>query len=30
MPEPADTADFFRPRLAEMIDLRHLTVGLNI
>jgi IS5 family transposase len=23
MPEPADTADFFRPRLAEMIDLRH-------
>ena len=23
MPEPADTVDFFRPRLAEMIDLRH-------
>lgn len=23
MPETTDTADFFRPRLAEMIDLRH-------
>lgn len=23
MPEPCDTPDFFRPRLAEMIDLRH-------
>ena len=23
MPEPTATADFFRPRLAEMIDLRH-------
>lgn len=23
MPEPCDTRDFFRPRLAEMIDLRH-------
>ena len=23
MPEPADTVDFFRPRLAEMLDLRH-------
>src|SRR6218665_1044017 len=23
MPEPTDTADFFRSRLAEMIDLRH-------
>lgn len=23
MPESADTPDFFRPRLAEMIDLRH-------
>jgi IS5 family transposase len=23
MPEVADTADFFRPRLSEMIDLRH-------
>ncbi|GKT25628.1 hypothetical protein AVHM3334_18540 [Acidovorax sp. SUPP3334] len=23
MPEPTDTPDFFRPRLAEMIDLRH-------
>jgi|SRR5882672_1207417 len=23
MPEPADTPDFFRPRLAELIDLRH-------
>ena len=22
MPETTDTADFFRPRLAEMIDLR--------
>src|SRR5207247_11255977 len=23
MPEPCDTSDLFRPRLAEMIDLRH-------
>ena len=23
MPDPTDTPDFFRPRLAEMIDLRH-------
>ncbi len=23
MPEPFDTPDFFRPRLVEMIDLRH-------
>jgi len=23
MPESADTSDFFRPRLVEMIDLRH-------
>ena len=23
MPETPDTADFFRPRLTEMIDLRH-------